>query len=306
MAKSTTLNQGLRAFIAPKYWPTWIFIGIAYCLSFLPWKVQRTLGTYVGRLLYKLAPRRRRICDVNLEICYPNMPLDERNILSKRHFESIGQGLFETMTSWFRNSDHIAKRTQFNGDEVINEALAAGRGCLLVGAHFSPIDLCGIQLARHIEVHPIYKLQSNKVINWVMERQRQRAYKKTIERSNTREIIKSLKDNKIVWFAADQDYGRKNSVFAPFFKRECATISHVGRIAKMSKAPIVLYDYTRTESGYVLTLSHVKNVPSEDDVTNATRLNSLFEEIIEPKKEQYFWTHRRFKNQPNPEDPSPY
>ncbi|TDO98888.1 lysophospholipid acyltransferase family protein [Marinomonas balearica] len=306
MAKSSTLNKSLRSFIAPKYWPTWFFLGIAYCLAFLPWKTQLTLGKYLGRLLLQLAPRRRKICDVNLKICYPEMSSSERSKLTKRHFESTGQGLFETMTSWFRNSDYIAKRTTFIGNDVIEEALSQGKGCLLVGAHFSPIDLCGVQLARHIDVCPIYKLQSNKVINWVMERQRQNAYKKTIERSNTREIIKSLKDNKVVWFAADQDYGRKNSVYAPFFKKQCATISHIGRITQISKAPVVLFDYSRTESGYKLVLTHVKDFPTDDDVANATHLNVQFEKIIEPKKEQYFWTHRRFKNQPNPEDPSPY
>ena len=70
-------------------------------------------------------------------------------------------------------------------------------------------------MPRFIDVHPIYKLQTNPVMNWVMERQRQAIFSKTIERTNMREVLKSLKQNKAVWYAVDQDYGRRNSCLRP-------------------------------------------------------------------------------------------
>jgi KDO2-lipid IV(A) lauroyltransferase len=41
-------------------------------------------------------------------------------------------------------------------------------------------------------------------------------------------------------------------------------------------------------------------------VTNATIINKLMEDAISTKKEQYLWSHRRFKTQPVKGDPSPY
>ncbi len=306
MAKKSTLDKSFTSFIGPKYWLSWAGMGIAYLLSFLPWPVLQAFGGFVGRILYLLAPRRRYICDVNFQICFPEMSAAERKQLTKEHFDSMGKGLLETFASWFQNKEKFASRITFEGEDVIERVIEKGRGCVLISGHFSSLDICGSQVPRILDVHPIYKLQRNPVMNWVMERQRKALFSKTIERRNMREVLKSLKKNKAVWYAVDQDYGRKDSVFAPFYGRECATIAHIGRIAKMTNAPVVLYDYGRTKNGYKLIFTEVENYPTEDDIVNATRINELMEQAIEPKKAQYFWAHRRFKTQPIAGDPSPY
>jgi KDO2-lipid IV(A) lauroyltransferase len=162
-------------------------------------------------------------------------------------------------------------------------------------------------MSRFVPVHPIYKLQSNKVINWVMERQRQRTFEKTIERSNMREVVRSLKQNRVVWYAVDQDYGRQHSVFADFFGQRCATIAHIGRVANLTNAPVLLYGYHRHQQGYHLSLHAMPaDFPSQLEVENATIMNQQMEWLINQHPEQYFWTHRRFKTQEKADAPSPY
>jgi KDO2-lipid IV(A) lauroyltransferase len=304
--KTTTLDKSITHFLGPKHWLTWGLMGIAYFLSYLPWSLQQGLGKYLGRLLHLIAKRRRHICDVNLKICYPEMTDIARKALTKAHFESMGIGVFEMFTTWFQDKNKTISKVSFNNQDVVEKALAKGKGSIIIGAHFSSIDLCGTHMACYIDVHPIYKLQRNPVMNWVMERQRRKIFSKTIERRNVREVIKSLKQNKAVWYAVDQDYGRKNSVFAPFYGHECATISHISRLAKSTQATILLYDYGRTKEGYFLSLSELEDYPTGDEVQDATRINQLIQQQIEPKKEQYFWTHRRFKTQVIPDTPSPY
>lgn len=306
MAKQSTLDKSILNFIGPKHWLSWLFMGVAYLLSYLPWSLQQGIGKLLGNIIHATAKKRRHICDVNLAMCYPDMNNTERKALTKAHFESMGKGTIETFTSWFQSQKKFQPRFTFEGQDVVDKVLAKGRGCILISGHFSPLDICGSQMPRYMDVHPIYKLQKNPVMNWVMERQRQAIFSKTIERTNMREVLKSLKQNKAVWYAVDQDYGRKNSVFAPFYGHQCATIAHIGRIANMTNAPVVLYDYGRTDDGYHLSLTEIENYPSKDDVENATRINELMEAIIEPKKEQYFWAHRRFKTQEIPGTPSPY
>ncbi|MEO9274770.1 lysophospholipid acyltransferase family protein [Marinomonas sp. 5E14-1] len=306
MAKQSTLDKSIKEFISPKHWLSWLGMGVAFLISFLPWPVLQGVGKIFGGLLYSLSPRRRHICNVNFKICFPEMTKAERKKLTKEHFKSIGQGTLETFASWFQDKNRFASRVVFEGQEVIDQVLAKGRGCILISGHFSSLDICGSQVPRILDVHPIYKLQKNPVVNWVMERQRKAIFSKTIERRNMREVLKSLKKNKAVWYAVDQDYGRRDSVFAPFYGRECATIAHIGRIAKMTNAPVVLYDYGRTENGYHLTFTEVPNFPTPDDIENATTINRLMEESINPKKPQYFWAHRRFKTQKEKGTPSPY
>ncbi|MEP0074070.1 MAG: lipid A biosynthesis acyltransferase [Marinomonas sp.] len=306
MAKRSTLDKSIKEFISPKYWLSWLGIGVAFLLSFLPWYIQKKLGKYLGKFLYYLASNRRHICYINLKICFPNMTPEERKTLAKSHSESMGIGVFEMFNTWFQDRNKTISKVSFNDQDVVEKALAKGKGCIIIGAHFSSIDLCGTHMARYIDVHPIYKLQRNPVVNWVMERQRQAIFSKTIERRNVREVFKSLKQNKAVWYAVDQDYGRKNSVFAPFYGKECATISHISKLAKTTQATILLYDYGRTETGYYLSLTELEDYPTGNEIKDATKINKLIEKQIEPKKEQYFWGHRRFKTQKEKGTPSPY
>jgi len=304
--KNSKKTVSLKALLGPKYWPTWIFMGLAWLLGHLPFKAQKVLGHLLGNLLFITAKRRRNICLTNLKICYPLMSTEEHISLSKQHFQSMGFGFLETFSSWFHKTDELKVDVEFEGEDVIKDALAEGKGCVFISGHFSSLDICGNLMSRYAEVHPIYKKQNNAVFNFIMERQRARIFKKTIERSNMREVLRSLKTNKIIWYAVDQDYGRKNSVFAPFFNRESATISHIGRICSMTQAPVLLYDYGRTDTGYKLKVTKVNALPSGDDVENARIMNQQMEAVIEPKKAQYYWTHRRFKTQVVEGEPSPY
>lgn len=292
--------------LKPTLWPSWIFMGVAWLIGHLPWKSLQISGRLFGCFLYYVAPRRLSICMTNLEICYPEMSEAERIKLAKQHFQSIGIGFFETFCSWFHTPDQIKVKVEFSSQQVIDDALALGRGCIYIGGHFSPMDICGNLMSRYNNVHPIYKKQRNLVFNYIMERQRERIFEKHIERSNMREVARTLKDNKTLWYAVDQDYGREKSVFAPFFNRECSTISYIGRIAAITNAPVLLYDYERTESGYKMSLTRLENFPTDDDVKNAEIMNKAMESLINTKKEQYYWTHRRFKTQKDPKTPSPY
>ena len=42
--------------------------------------------------------------------------------------------------------------------------------------------------------------------------------------------------------------------------------------------------------------------PTGDSMADATRTNSLIEEQVRRAPEQYYWIHRRFKNEPSPYD----
>ena len=304
--KNTKKSIPLSSLLGPKHWPTWVFMGLAWLLGHLPFKAQKNLGNLLGNFLFATAKRRRHICLTNLQICYPDMSASEHNLLAKKHFQSMGFGFLETFSSWFHKSSELKVDVEFEGQEVIEAALAEGKGCVFISGHFSSLDICGNLMSRYAVVHPIYKQQNNAVFNYIMEKQRARIFEKTIERSNMREVLRSLKANKIIWYAVDQDYGRKNSVFAPFFKRESATIAHIGRICSMTQAPVLLYDYGRTDKGYKLKVTQVDALPTGDDVENARIMNQHMESIIEPKKEQYYWTHRRFKTQVEEGSASPY
>ena len=93
-------------------------------------------------------------------------------------------------------------------------------------------------------------------------------------------------------------------MYAPFFGHTAATIVGVAKLAKITGSPLVMLATRRREdnSGYVVEyLPGPEEFPLEDEVANATIINSLIEQGVRLAPAQYYWFHRRFKTQPGRE-----
>ncbi|SPY94983.1 lipid A biosynthesis lauroyl acyltransferase [Proteus mirabilis] len=109
------------SFLQPKYWLTWLGIGLLYLLVLLPYPVIYWLGTRLGRLSKVFLKKRVQIAERNLELCFPDMPKNEREALVNKNFESVGMGLFETGMAWFWPDWRVKRWFKISGRENIQK-----------------------------------------------------------------------------------------------------------------------------------------------------------------------------------------
>jgi KDO2-lipid IV(A) lauroyltransferase len=278
---------------------------LAKTIVLLPRPMQYGLGRVLGKILYRFGKRRRHIAEVNVALCFPELSKDEQHSLVKKVFAENAIGFIETAVSWFRKPSYSYQHITVEGLEHLEAAKKLGRGVILVGSHFSTLDLGGLLVTAHTKLDASYRPQKNKLINDVMIKSRQGFLDRVINHRNMREVLKSLKDGHVLWYAPDQDYGRKVSVFAPFFGINAATIKFTAKLAKFNNSPVVILGHYRKadDSGYVVSYSKaLEGFPSGDDVADATQVNEGIEREIRKCPEQYMWVHRRFKTRPEGED----
>ena len=136
----------------------------------------------------------------------------------------------------------------------------------------------------------------------MMTRGRGRYFDSMFAKDNVREMMRSLRDNSVVWYASDQSYGGKGSVLLPFFDEPAMTNTAIGRIAKASGAVVLPYFCRRLESErYVMSIgAPVAGLPSGDEVADTRVLTKQIEDYIRLCPEQYWWIHQRFKGRPPP------
>ena len=121
-------------------------------------------------------------------------------------------------------------------------------------------------------------------------------------------MIKELKSGEQVYYVTDMDLGERDSVFAPFFGVQTATITGLSRIAALAHAVIVpcVTRQLPGGAGYVVTLYPAwNNYPSADPAADAQRMIALIEARVREMPEQYYWLHKRVKTRP-PGEPNPY
>lgn len=297
-----------RAFL-PRYWPNWLGMGLLWCFAQLPYRLVTRTSIGIGRLLYPLIPRRRKIALRNLELCFPELDEKEREQLARKNFEYTGKALGEIPLAWWGSRRKLAGRCEVRGIEHLQQALAQGRGAILLSAHFTCLEIVAPIASAITPCYVIYRPQRNPVVEYCMRSARDRNTLGAIPRSEIRTILRALRNGHSVWYAADQDLGRKYSVFAPFFGVETATVSAITRLAKISKAPVVPFFFRSTpdQNGYIAEyFPALENFPGPDEVSDAVTVNRIIEDAVRQHPEQYFWVHRRFKTRPDPKDPNPY
>lgn len=288
----------------PIYWPNWLAIGLLRVVALLPFTWQLKFGAALGHLAYYLAPSRKHIATINMNLCFPDKSESERQALVRQVLVNSGIGIMETSYAWNSSAEKLLDRCHFYGLENLAQAAEANQSVLLLGMHFSTLDLCGALLAQKIPFHVMYRKNKNPVLEKVMSEGRQSNFPDAIERSNIRGVIKALKNNQIVWYGPDQDYGRKQSVFAPFFNISTASITATARIVAMTNAKVIPFYHRRDKDNhYHITLgSPLESYPTGDDVVDATTVNHIVERAILEAPDQYWWVHRRFKTRPEGEN----
>lgn len=238
---------------------------------------------------------------MNLALCFPELDAAARDALLARHLRAVGLAALETAAAWTRPRERLSPLAATHGLEHLDAGLAAGRGVLVVSAHFLSMEM-GLRLAS--ELRPacaVYRPHNDPAVDRLIRAGRERAAVHLIDRSDLRAMVRALRENRLLWYPPDQDYGPRHSVFAPFFGRPAATITATSRLARLSGAAVVpLYTHWRpgTEGYEIVALPPLADFPSGDDVADATRLNQILEDQIRRDPAQYLWVHRRFKTRP--------
>lgn len=295
--------------LRPTYWLVWIGLGLMKLMAALPFHWQVAVGRRLGRLMGKIARRRRRIAAINLELCFPKLPPEERATLLDEHFMALGLGLFETAMAWWASDEKLQCLARVKGTEHLEQALARGKGVIILTGHFTTLELGARFITWHQPFHAMYRVHKNQLYERVMRRERERRSGfPPLSHEDIRGLLRAFKKGRAVWYAPDQNHGSRNSVFVPFFGVAACTVMATSRLAAMSGAAVVPYFPKRLPgvAGYEVTiLPALTDFPSGDVEADTRRINALLEDHIQQVPEQYLWVHRRFKTQP-PGKTSPY
>lgn len=286
-----------------RVWPTWVLVAIAWLLVRLPLPAIAWLAKVLGGAAFHLGRSRREITRTNLTLCFPDLPAAERERLARESFTHTAMGVLESTMVWLNPGRNIAARTRIHDRARLEACRDQGRGVILLGGHFSALDVMGPAF-EDLDVDVIYRANKNPVWEWLQVRGRSRYFGAVIERSDTRQILRRLKAGRVIWYAADQDYGRKRSVFAPFFGIPTASIAATAKLAGFNHSPVLLVSHFRdldALSWDVYFGEPLSDYPTGDDVRDATTINGVIETAILQHPAQYLWMHRRFKTRPEGE-----
>ncbi|MGA6096765.1 lipid A biosynthesis lauroyl acyltransferase [Stutzerimonas marianensis] len=294
------------SFLYPRFWLLWLGLGLLWLLVQLPYRVQLVLGRMVGAIMYRGARSRRHIARRNLQLCFPELSDVRREALLKENFASTGIALFEMAMSWWWPRARLQRLAHIEGLEHLQRAQADGQGVILMALHFTTLEIGAALLGQRHTIDGMYREHKNALFDFIQRRGRERHNldASAIEREDVRAMLKALRAGRAIWYAPDQDYGRKQSLFVPWFGINAATVTATTKFARLGRAQVVPYTQVRLAdgSGYRMVIhAPLADFPGESEEADCRRINEWIEDAVRQHPEQYLWAHRRFKTRPEGE-----
>ena len=282
-------------------------VGFLWLLHFLPLPVLARIGAGLGRLAFVALRGRRHVCLVNLARCFPELDERARVALARRHFAALGRSIVERGILFWSRGSRIARLVRLVGREHYD---AAKKPVVLLAPHFLGLDAGATRLSMEGEAVSMYSRQKNPYVTRLLERYRNRFKPVTLlsRQDGIRGAIRELQRGLPFYYLPDQDYGRRDSVFVPFFGVPAATITGLARVARLADAAVVpaVTRMLPGGAGYEVRLYPAwEGFPTDDPAADARRMNAFIEERVREMPEQYNWAHKRFKTRP-PGEPKFY
>jgi len=286
---------------APRYWLSWLVVGLSWLLAKIPSALQRSISRGLARVLIKVRSSRTNTIRRNIELCFPDLSAQQQLELAEKNLASTILLLFDLLELIWGSPTNIKERGELHGEEHLQKAIDSGKPLIILAGHFNGFVLGFARLAQLLPYNVVYRRMDNPVLEAQLY---QRATRKhaitTIHRKEITHMLTQLKDNGVVVIVPDQDFGKKRSIFIPFFGIQTATITAIPQYAAIAGANVLTLNNYRKEGGrYSVEIEPIlENFPSGDDVADTQRWSDWLEESVRQQPEDYFWLHKRFKTRP--------
>ncbi|RBO86204.1 lauroyl-Kdo(2)-lipid IV(A) myristoyltransferase [Marinomonas aquiplantarum] len=291
-------------FLLPRFWLTWLGVAFTFLLAFVPVVWRDALASWIaGRLLNTKSGALKR-ARINLAECFPDKSLAEREALLKHSFQVAAQFFLAYGELLIRSKRHNQQRCVIHGEEHLFPRLQAQQNVIALVPHCWAIDYAGVMLTAHgFNTVAMIRDQKNPITDWLIHLQRIQYGARVYHRdSGIKPYLKSIKQGYLGYYLPDEDLGPQNSVFAPFFATEKATMKGLGKLAKLSNAVVVpmlpAYD-AQSKQYHLHILPALENFPTGDEKADAERMNQTLEQLISAHPEQYMWVLNLLRTRPD-------
>jgi Kdo2-lipid IVA lauroyltransferase/acyltransferase len=259
------------------------------------WLLQR-LGALLG-VAFLLVSSRRRTVFGNLKRVLRRHSRYARMRIALRCAAHFGRISFDFI-KWSQAAPGTFDRmVRCEGLDNLREALARGKGCFVLSAHFGHWEVAAQWLAVHgFPQSLVYRPLENPLVEAELAAARTRFGSSLIPKgSATRGIVKTLRGGGIVDILIDQKADLEHSVIVDFLGIPTPTTPSLARVALATGATVVpLFSYPRG-TGYEFTLEPAILAEPGDTVTTLTqRYNLSVSRRILERPHLWFWFHDRW------------
>lgn len=269
----------------------------------VPDRVASALGAGIGAMFFAVDGAHRRLAVSQLRAAFPVRSPAECRAIARATFAHFGRLLVALLRFSALSPERMRARVEYDGEERVRAALAAGRGAIIFSGHFGFWELHG--LAHALILPPLSVLArplDNPYLNDLLEEMRGATGNRVIYRQGAmRRVLRALNANECVAVLIDQHMHGTDAVTVDFFNRPAATTSALAALALRTGAPLVpAFALPLAGGRYRMVYEHPVELPpadSPDPIREVTqRCTDVLEMYVRRHPHLWLWMHRRWRD----------
>ncbi len=275
-------------------------------LHAMPWAAAGAFGARLGLLGFRPFQVRRQVVERQIAAAFPERSAEEVAAIVRAAYAHLGRSTIETaLLPSIGQSGVLGLVESVDGFELIDAAMAAGRGAILITGHLGNWELAGAYVAaRGVPMDVIVRTQANPLFDTYLNQTRATLGMTVVrDRDAVRRTPRSFREGRAVAFVADQGVLGLASTFVPFFGRPAKTPRGAAVFAMRYRIPTLFVAALRQPSGrYRVSVEQIPVIDTGDRDADVDAIvanyTAVLERWVRTAPEQYFWHHRRWRRQP--------
>jgi KDO2-lipid IV(A) lauroyltransferase len=287
---------------------------LASLIGRLPWPWLLRLGDTLAAWWRWRDVRESRVARINIDLAYPDLLPSQRDVLHAQILRTTARQVLETVRLWTRpHGENLQLLREMHGTQLMDAAIAAGRGVIIAAPHHGNWELLNQWLAWRTPLAILYRPPESAVVEAFLNLVRadheqpgaeERVAQVRAEGPAIRQLFKRLNDGGVIGILPDQQPKAGDGEFAPFFGVSALTMTLLGRLASRTGAAVLFawcerIDTHASHPGFALHIEAAPAAVSDPDPKVAVAaLNATVEGIARRDPAQYQWTYKRYTLRP--------
>ncbi|MEK7476690.1 MAG: lysophospholipid acyltransferase family protein [Candidatus Coatesbacteria bacterium] len=263
----------------------------------LPPDMASAVGDRFGALAGWLVPRDLAKARAHLARAFPNLAPGEIARLARAHLRHLGRTLGEYLSLTKRDPSVFQARVRVEGLELVERARAAGRGCVILTAHFGSWELAGAAMGLALSDWAVVGRDLyDPRLSRLLARWRARFGIRVFEVADARGVLRHLKGGGSLGILIDQSSWRVANVLVPWFGHPSPTPSGPVRFAERSGSVLMMGFILREGNRHRVLLERIADrVDDRPAEAYLATYNARLEALVRERPEQWVWMHDRWK-----------
>jgi len=271
-----------------------------------PKKILNFILNIISLLAFYLDKKHKRIIKINLDFAFKDeLGQKEKEKIIKKCYKNLIYNLADFVKNQGISKEELAKKVEFKNEKILIDALNKKEKIILITAHYGNWELLPLAIAAFFSpIVIVGRSLDSKIMNEILKKNREQYNIKLLDKKGAMKgLIKELKNNRIVGLLVDQNTAENEGILINFFEKLARHTPTASLLAKKFNAKIIpVFIHSDNYEKYIITfyqpIKYNNTENSQEEIKKCTQAQaSITEKVIRQKPDEWFWFHKRWKNQ---------